>query len=359
MASRFAACLLLAIPIFASMPAQAQEKAAIIVREAIDGFILPAHREFRQQSAELWKSMNGLCEAPSTQQLDRVRRAFTTSVDGWSRIEIIRFGPITQQNRLERMLFWPDRKSIGLKQVQKILASRDSTVLDSDQLAKKSVAVQGLGALEFVLFGTDSDSLSSADDLFRCRYGEAVAHNINVIAERLDDEWSDNDSFAFSWANPGPDNPLYRDGTEAVTELMRVFVTGMELVRDVRLGGFFSKEAKNDKPRQALFWRSGKTVDALAGNLAGMKALLEASKLAEALPAGQAWMGKEALFEFGNAANAASAADGPIADVLADPEKRSKLAYFGLVTSSLSNIFGTQMSGALGLTAGFSSLDGD
>jgi predicted lipoprotein len=65
------------------------------------------------------------------------------------------------------------------------------------------------------------------------------------------------------------------------------------------------------------------------------------------------------LFEFGNAANAASAADGPIADVLADPEKRSKLAYFGLVTSSLSNIFGTQMSGALGLTAGFSSLDGD
>ena len=50
---------------------------------------------------------------------------------------------------------------------------------------------------------------------------------------------------------------------------------------------------------------------------------------------------------------------GPIADVLADPDKRAKLAYFGLVTSSLSEIFGTQMSGALGLTAGFSSLDGD
>ena len=45
--------------------------------------------------------------------------------------------------------------------------------------------------------------------------------------------------------------------------------------------------------------------------------------------------------------------------MLADPDKRSKLSYFGLVTSSLSDIFGTQMSGALGLTAGFSSLDGD
>ena len=50
---------------------------------------------------------------------------------------------------------------------------------------------------------------------------------------------------------------------------MDVFVTGTELVRDVRLGGFLGKEAKDDKPRQALFWRSGKTVDALAGNLAG------------------------------------------------------------------------------------------
>jgi predicted lipoprotein len=90
-----------------------------------------------------------------------------------------------------------------------------------------------------------------------------------------------------------------------------------------------------------------------------MKALLEASKLADALPADQSWMGGEALFEFSNAANAASAAQGQIADVLADPEKRAKLAYFGLVTSSLSDIFGTQMSGALGLTAGFSSLDGD
>jgi predicted lipoprotein len=90
-----------------------------------------------------------------------------------------------------------------------------------------------------------------------------------------------------------------------------------------------------------------------------MKALLEASKLAEALPADQSWMEGEALFEFSNAANAAKAANGPIADVLADPDKRAKLAYFGLVTSSLSEIFGTQMSGALGLTAGFSSLDGD
>ena len=265
---------------------------------------------------------------------------------------------MTEQNRLERVLFWPDRKSTGLKQVQAALSAKDVTAADAKQLAGKSVAMQGLGALEFVLYGTGSEALATGHP-YRCSYGAAISGNLDTIAADLEAVWAAPDGFAKIWASPSDDNPLYRDGTEAVTELMDVFVTGTELVRDIRLGGFLGKEAKDDKPRQALFWRSGKTVDALAGNLAGMKALLEASKLADALPADQAWMGKEALFEFGNAANAAAGADGPIADVLADPDKRSKLAYFELVTSSLSNIFGTQMSGALGLTAGFSSLDGD
>jgi predicted lipoprotein len=356
MASRFVACLIL-LSAGATSPALAT-KATDIVNGAIDGFVRPGYRTFHQATSALTADQQALCATPSEAALGAARKSFGETVDAWSRIEIIRFGPVIEENRLERVLFWPDRKGTGLKQVQAALAAKDRTAADATQLAGKSVAMQGLGALEFILYGTGSEALA-AGDAYRCSYGAAIAGNLDGIAADLEAAWAMPDGFAKVWANPSADNPLYRDGTEAVTELMGVFVTGMELVRDVRLGGFLGNEAKGDKPRQAMFWRSGKTVDALAGNLAGMKALFEASKLAEALPAGQAWMGKGALFEFGNAANAAGAADGPIADVLADPEKRSKLAYFGLVTSNLSNIFGTQMSGALGLTAGFSSLDGD
>ncbi|MEP9387013.1 imelysin family protein [Mesorhizobium sp. KR9-304] len=329
-----------------------------IVKGAIDGFVRPGYAAFHRATSSLMAAEKDLCAAPSQTTLDAARKSYGATVDAWSRIEIIRFGPVTEQNRLERVLFWPDRKGTGLRQVQAALASSDPTAADAKQLAGKSVAMQGLGALEFVLYGTGSEVLAAGDG-YRCSYGAAIAGNLDAIAAELDAAWAAPDGFARIWANPSTENPLYRDGTEALTELMDVLVTGTELVRDVRLGGFLGKEAKDDKPRLALFWRSGKTVDALAGNLAGMKALLEASKLAGALPADQAWMGKEALFEFSNAANAAAAAQGPIAGVLADPERRGKLAYFGLVTSSLSNIFGTQMSGTLGLTAGFSSLDGD
>jgi predicted lipoprotein len=357
MSSRLATRLIAVVLVNAASPALAS-KATDIINGAIDGFVRPGYQDFHRATSTLLADGQTLCATPSQATLEAARKSFGATVDAWSQIEIIRFGPVTEQNWLERVLFWPDRKGTGLKQVQAALASKDPTAADAEQLAGKSVAMQGLSALEFVLYGTGSETLA-AGDTYRCSYGAAIAGNLDMIAADLEAAWAAPDGFARIWATPSADNPVYRDGSEAVTELMGVFVTGTELVRDVRLGGFLGREAKDDKPRQALFWRSGNTVDALAGNVAGMKALLEASKLAGALPADQAWMGKEALFEFSNAANAAAAAQGPIADVLADPEKRSKLAYFGLVTSSLSNIFGTQMSGALGLTAGFSSLDGD
>ncbi|MCX7305610.1 MAG: peptidase M75, Imelysin [Hyphomicrobiales bacterium] len=338
-------------------PASAS-KATDIVTRSIDGFIRPGYRAFHQSTSALYEAGKALCTAPSQAALDADRATFAKTVDAWSRIETIRFGPVAEQSRLERILFWPDRKATGLRQVQAALADKDPTVTDATGLAGKSVAMQGLGALEFVLYGAGSEALATGDE-HRCAYGAAISGNLDAIAQELETAWAAPDGFAAIWANPSAQNPQYRDGTEAVTELMGVFVTGTELVRDVRLGGFLGKDAAADKPRQALFWRSNKTVDALAGNLAGMRDLLEASHLADALPAEASYMGKSALFEFANAASAAKGADGPIAAVLADPDRRAKLAYFGLVTSSLSDIFGTQMSGALGLTAGFSSLDGD
>ncbi len=351
--------LLLAFLSSVATPGLANEKATDIVTGAIDGFIRPGYAAFHQATGELIEAEQALCAAPSQQALDAARQSFGKTVDAWSTIEIIRFGPVTEENRLERVLFWPDRKSTGLKQVQAAIAAKDETATEASSLAKKSVAMQGLGALEFVLFGTGSEGLAQPSEAYRCAYGAAIGGNLDTIAGELETAWAEPDGFARQWANPGPDDPLYRDGTEAVTELMDVFVTGFELVRDVRIGGFLGETPADDKPKQALFWRSAKTLDSIAANLAGMKELLEVSGLGRAVREEAGWIENSALFEFGNAANAAAAANGPVAEVLGDPARREKLVYLGLVTSSLSDIFGTSLSGELGLTAGFSSLDGD
>ena len=353
--------ILLAIPLSAGAVSMAcaNEKATEIIEDSVSGFVRPAYAALHERGDALTDAMKALCAQPSQANLQSARESFQAQTDAWSYAEIIRFGPITEQDRLERMLFWPDRKGIGLKQVQAALAAEDPAAANPAQLPAKSVAMQGLGALEFVLFGTGAEALAGAGDPYRCRYGAAIAANVATIAGDVDAAWAGDDGFAGQWAHPGAGNPLYQNGTEAVTELLEIFVNGLELVRDVRVGGFLGEKAADDKPKQAIYWRSDGTARSLAANIAGMKALFEAAGLGDQLSPDMHWIADSIKFEFGNAIDAANAADGPIAETLANEKKRGKLSYFNVVTSSLSELFGKRLAAEFGLTAGFSSLDGD
>ena len=90
-----------------------------------------------------------------------------------------------------------------------------------------------------------------------------------------------------------------------------------------------------------------------------MKELFDASGIGPALPEDRAGSGSRPTSNSPTRCSAAEAATGRSPRCSPIQTKRGKLAYFGLVTSSLSEMFGTRLSGELGLTAGFSSLDGD
>jgi predicted lipoprotein len=334
-------------------------KASDVIGRAIDGFVRPTYALLRERAAATKKDIEALCQSPSQDHLDKARADFARLIGAWSEAEIIRFGPITEDNRLERMLFWPDRKSIGLKQVQAAIAGKDKSAADPKQIAGKSVAMQGLGALEFILHGTGAGDLAGKDGAYRCSYGAAVAANIEGISSAVDAAWAKPDGFAATWSRPGPDNPVYRDGAESVTELMEVFINGLEMVRDVRLKGFLGAKPDADRPKQAIFWRSGLTGASLAGNLDGMDRLFQVSKIGEALPEDARWMADSTHIQLANGVSDARSATGPIDKALADPAERAKFEHFRLVTSSLSSLIGTRMTAEFGLTAGFSSLDGD
>jgi predicted lipoprotein len=332
--------------------------AGTAVRGAIENYVKPGYAAFHAAGAALRDDVAALCASPSPAALEEARGGFREAVRAWSAIELVRFGPVAEDNRLERILFWPDRKSTGLKQVQAALAQEDATATDPATLSGKSVAMQGLGALEFVLFGTGAETLSENAG-YRCAYGRAIATNIDSISATIEAGWGAPDGFAQRWSSPGPDNPFYRDQTEALNELLAVFVNGLELMRDQRLGGFLGGSAAEDKPKQALFWRSGETVPSLRANLAALRALFDAAALDDLLPGDQNWIAQSIGFEFGNGLAALDAASGPVTKALADGTLRDKLGYFRVVTTSLSELFGTRLSGELGLSAGFSSLDGD
>ncbi len=174
------------------------------------------------------RTNSALCTTPSQAALDAARKSPSArTVDAWSRIEIIRFGPVTEENRLERMLFWPDRKGTGLKQVQAALAAKDPTAADASAARRKErrhagARRAGIRAVRHRLGSAGDAATPIAAPM--ARRSLAISTPSRPSSTRPGQRRT---AFAKTWANPSADNPLYRDGTEAVTELMDVFVTGI------------------------------------------------------------------------------------------------------------------------------------
>ena len=153
-----------------------------IITAAITDYIRPSFAQFETDTGALKTDMTSLCAVPSTGALTAAQGQFKTVVTSYSRIEFLHLGPLTIGNRAEQLLFWPDSKGIALKQVQQALAQKDPTATSADTLKNKSVAMQGLGALEFVLFGTGSETLGTTDGAYRCSDGRAIATLVGGIS---------------------------------------------------------------------------------------------------------------------------------------------------------------------------------
>lgn len=334
-----------------------------VMAKAVDGFIIPGYRGLAQATTALSEANAALCKAPSAAALEAARSAFSGVVKRWSAIEIIRLGPAIGQNRFERFLFYPDRKSTGLKQVQAILAKGDENATKVESLRRKSVAVQGLGALEYVLYGTGAEALFGKDGEFRCRYGLAISENLKTIAGELLAEWEKPEGIQAAWKRPGPGNPLFRDNKEAATELLGVLVHSVEMVKDQRLRPFYAGaiDGKVDegRPRLAIYWRSVNTMPSISANLRALQKLFDTADMESLLPADSRSIAGSINFLFTVLIRAADRIEGPIDAALADERQRATLDFIALNTADLLDRLNRDFGGAVGLGAGFSFADGD
>lgn len=357
----------LSIPLFfllslvAFQPAAAMEPAAAakVMANAVDGYIRPAYADFHAKASALAKSTESLCAAPSEAGAKAIQSSFTDVVESWGRIEFLRLGPVLEENRFERILFYPDRKSTGLKQVQALLKSMDTSVLDAASLKNRSVAIQGLGAYEYLFFGQYPEAVLADKNAFRCRYGLAVAKNVETIAAELQAAWDAPDGIARDWKHPSKDNAVYRDDKEAVSALIGVAVHGLEMVRDQRIKHFYKGKGQKVSPRLAVYWRSGLTMTALTSNVAGLDQFWTTTDMASLLDPDAHSLSESASFDLKTAIAALSKLEQPTEERLKDAKYLGKLDFIEFNLKDAMVRIDSDVGGAIGLGAGFSFSDGD
>lgn len=350
-----AVCLLL---VFYGSNALAQTREEDVLRNTLNEYIVPSYAQLAQATRTLSGHADALCAQPNAAHLSVARKAFHAAVEAWSFIEWFRVGPVLHDNRVERFFYFPDRKSRGLRQIEATLAKQDGAVLETASLVKMSVALQGLGALDFLLFGTGSDELETGD-AFRCQFANVASANLHSIAESLVTAWRDDRQLRTSWNTPSETNRLFRTDTEAMNAIIGTLVHGLGAVRDTRIGVFLRETPDRDRPKSAPLRRSGLTMASIAANLEGLEALFTRSRIETVLPGEFDYLGDAIRFEFKQSIKTAREMDAALPELLANIKQREKLVYLNLIIGFLLNRLNGELAPAAGLSAGFSFGDGD
>ncbi|MCB1498501.1 MAG: hypothetical protein KDK07_01725 [Bauldia sp.] len=335
-----------------------------IVDAALANVLLPGYEALAASAAEEATRLSDLCLEADDARLAAAREGFRDLVLAWSRIELVRFGPVRDRNRYERVFFWPDPRGRGLQQVQEILATQDPAALAVASLREKSVAVQGLPALEFVLYGTGSEALVYAADpagRFRCGFGKAIAGAIAATSQEVLSDWTRPDGYADLMRKAGADNPVYRSHGEVVQDLIKAAREQLQLVRDLKIANVIEATPEKAQPKRAPFWRSNLTVPAIRANIDAVLALVGPDGISAALPADAAWIGGEIAFELAQVDGVLARVEdaGPWEDEVRDSDRHKDLTYVLIPLGDIVSLLEDDYPGAFGLIMGFNSLDGD
>lgn len=325
------------------------------VKRVVTGYILPALESFEQATLELDGSLAGECAND-----EAIRKAFAGAADAWAGISFLRFGPMLADHRADRIQFWPDRKGIGTRQVQAVVAKRDDGVLTAELLGAQSVAMQGLPAFELLFFGLPP-AKDDAEAQFRCAYGGAIARNLHIMAKQLQEEWGTTKvGYAEIMTTAGPDNQIYRTPQEAAAEMLGIFATAIQSVQRIKLGPVVPAE-EGDRlfPKRVAFWRSGLAIRGVTAEIEALGDLHEAAGFSELLPEEEASADAAAKREIDGALAVIRNVPPPITAAVEDEELLGKFRYLQIVLENLNAIYGSRIPRATGLTVGFTALDGD
>jgi uncharacterized protein len=370
---RFLVALLLASALWTGA-CHAETDHAAIAKASLTEVIRPGYAALAAATGALDDKVTALCKEPSAAALQAAKDAFAGAVDAWSKVEIFRFGPITQDRRYERLFYWPDPKGIGLRQVQDALAKRDEDLTLPHELAAKSVALQGLPALEYLLYGDGADALTETDRVvdggeplpkiggagaFRCGFASSIAINVDRIAENVVEGWRQGSAYEKAFIGPAPENALYHTPKEVTLELFKSFASGIELVRDQKLGKPLGATLAEAKPKLAAFWRSNLSFANMIGNLDGVILLFSKGGFAEIVDADSPGVSESVLFDLNHAIEVLRSMDKPFADMASNEELRAKLEAVRVELKSAGQTAGDIIARGAGLSFGFNAMDGD
>ena len=333
-------CILWLAVLIMTMPAQAADDT---LNRIVERFIIPHYQALSLTADAQEKAWAEFCAKPDEIGFEILQKAYLATADSWSQIEFLRYGPIGDEFRAERLSYWPERKNATAKALAQLLEFDGVADLAPELFTKNSVAVQGLPALERLLFDDRAqvEMLNGLRKGRRCAVGQAIAWNVVMIAHDVRLGWTTDVVEAI--ANPDT-------AKEATSRIVTDFLSAFAFMRDTKLRPVLGKEVEAARPALAESWRSKRSKRALTLNL---ETMLDLAKLIMEGKDGDTPATIVTAVEF---ADALPEEFGP---AVGDVKQRQQFYLVLDALAAAGDKAHDEIPAMLGITVGFNSQDGD
>ncbi len=328
--------------------------------------IVPGYESFQDAADILRNEAAALCAAPSAEQLAMAQNAFAATAQQWARLQFFTLGAISVHQRAARIQYWPDKRNVVGRQLSDVLDKQDPAALDPERFATTSVGVQGLPAMERLLFDDEALPAVAKDApgaAFRCGVMKAIGDNLHAIASDVLADWTGGEKPMLDRIEqPDPTDELMPSARDAAGRLLNDMLTTTIAVRDMKLLVALGASLEKAKPQQAEFWRSGQSLAMVTANIEGLRDLFGGDAgLAALLRTTQG--GEQIAKDFSAAIDEALAAKDqitlPLGEATADASQRPQVEALAAALVKLRDLLAGPVAANLNLAIGFNALDGD
>lgn len=228
----------------------------------IEGWLLPRYDALAAETAAQAKAWTAFCAAPDAAGVTALKAAHGKAADAWNAVEFITFGPVSLSLRADRISFFPDRRNAIARGLTELIADADATRLEPERFAQASAAVQGLPALERLLYeeGAADALVAGPEAGRRCAIGTAIATNLATLAGDIRSAWGDRSTGVLGAIVSGKgDRALFPDLGALPGMILTDLSGAYQRVSDTKILPVMGSGPDDAKPTLADGWRAGRS----------------------------------------------------------------------------------------------------
>nr|WP_306667742.1 imelysin family protein [Pseudoteredinibacter isoporae] len=252
------------------------------IHRALHDYILPLQGNMAERSKHFAELVNEQChglENDSTAlvlDIPVLQEGWRLSMRAWEQVQAINYGPINDKNLAWKFQFWPDNKNLVARKIRPLLNSEKPPT--PEQFAKTSTVVQGLSAVEYLLFDPAlQDQKVPANRM--CALLSLQSAQLQLNSSSLLQDWQG--SYGKQLNAYGPENVDFPDAKTVVAQLIDGQLSLLESASNKKLADALGTKRKNVRINPYLLesWRSQNSRKNLQANLASIDLLFHRAGL--------------------------------------------------------------------------------